>query len=108
MAGRRYSREQWQDWITEQAQSGLSISEFCGGRDVPEASFYHWRKKLAGERKPGGMAGQKSSSLFVPVPIKESAEVEIALPCGAILRVPHDGPALQHVLKALFEVGTTA
>ena len=107
MAGRRYSREQWQDWITEQAQSGLSISEFCRGRDVPEASFYHWRKKLAGERKPGRMAGRKSSSLFMPVSIKESAEVEIALPCGATLHVAHDGSALRHVLKVLLEIGAT-
>ena len=108
MGGRRYSREQWQAWVLEQAESSLSISEFCRDVDVSEASFYNWRRKLAGEAKAGRTADLKSSSPFVPVSIRESAEVEITLPCGATLRVPHHGPALGDVLRALFEIGATA
>ena len=108
MAGRRYSRGQWEEWISEQAHSGLPVSEFCRGKDLRESAFYYWRNKLASEFEAGQGAPQKAEAVFVPVAISATTEVEIALPCGATLRVPHDGPALQHVLKALFEVGTTA
>ena len=105
---RRYSREQWQEWIAEQQQGELSVTEFCRRKDVPENSFYHWRRKLSAEGETGERSQQKSDSPFVPVAITGSREVEIALPCGAMVRVPHDGPALQHVLKALLEIGSTA
>ena len=50
---RRYSREQWRLWLGEQAASGLSISAFCLEHDVPENSFYYWRKKFAVEQRSG-------------------------------------------------------
>ena len=106
MAGRS-SRAQWQSWIAEQEQSGLPISKFCRGKDTSEATFYYWRKKLAAEGAVN-RAQETSRSPFVPVSITGAAEVEITLPCGATLRVPDSGPALEHVLKTLFEIGATA
>ena len=106
MAG-RYSREQWQAWIAEQEQSGLPISEFCRRNDTLVASFYYWRKKLS-TGTAGATAQETSRAHFVPVAIKESVEVEITLPCGATLRVPHSGPTLEQVLKTLLEFGATS
>ena len=104
----RYSREQWRDLIAEQERSGVTVAEFCRLKDVAEASFYQWRRKLSSEQKAGQAKTPNSESPFVPVSIKGTTEVEIALPCGATLRVPHDGPVLRHVLKTLLEIGHTA
>jgi Transposase len=49
MAGwRGREREQyWRKVIRDQAASGLSIAAFCREQDVPEASFFAWRRKLS-------------------------------------------------------------
>ena len=107
MAG-RHSREQWQELIAEQEQSGVTIAEFCRLQDVGPASFYQWRKRLRGEQEAGRAEEPVREPPFVPVSITGTSEVEIALPCGATLHVAHDGPALQQVLKALLEMGRTA
>jgi transposase-like protein len=39
-------REYWQELVSQQEQSGLSVYAFCKQRDVTEASFYNWRKQL--------------------------------------------------------------
>jgi hypothetical protein len=39
-------REYWQELVSQQEQSGLSVHAFCKQRDVTEASFYNWRKQL--------------------------------------------------------------
>ena len=39
--------EFWGFVLSEHAQSGLSISEFCRREGIPQASFYQWRKRLA-------------------------------------------------------------
>jgi hypothetical protein len=48
----RYQRGErervWREVIRDQAVSGLSISAFCRDRKVSPASFYNWRRKLAG------------------------------------------------------------
>jgi hypothetical protein len=48
----RYQRGErervWREVIRDQAVSGLSISAFCRDRKVSPASFYSWRRKLAG------------------------------------------------------------
>jgi hypothetical protein len=39
-------REYWQELVSQQEQSGLSVHAFRKQRDVTEASFYNWRKQL--------------------------------------------------------------
>ena len=41
-------REYWQRQIAEQEKTGLSASAFCGARGIALASFYAWRRRLAG------------------------------------------------------------
>ena len=45
---RRHSRDQWLAWLTEQRQSGVTVSAFCRQNQISEKSFYAWRRKLAG------------------------------------------------------------
>lgn len=43
----RRSREQWQSFIDEQQQSGLSQAEFCQKNNLALSSFYHWKRRLS-------------------------------------------------------------
>jgi transposase-like protein len=47
-------------------QSGLSVSQFCEGEGIGEASFYQWRRRLS-----SADAGQRSRSQ-VPEPLPAS------------------------------------
>lgn len=96
MGRRRYLREQWQGWISEQVESQLSVAAFCKARELPLHSFYLWRKKLAAEALP-----ETSRASFVAVSITNLAEVAIDLPCGAVIRLPADEAATRRVIDAL-------
>ncbi len=50
MGRRRYSREQWAGWISEQAVSGMGVAAFCEARELSVQSFYLWRRKLSAKR----------------------------------------------------------
>jgi transposase-like protein len=39
--------EQWQECITEQQRSGLTVKQFCTERGLSSWSFYKWRKQLS-------------------------------------------------------------
>lgn len=92
-------REQWLAWVAEQAESGLSVQQFCSERQISVPSFYSWRRKALGKTA-------SSDVTFVPVSIaRESSQVEIELPCGAVVRVPQAEAAMRQVLRVLLELG---
>ena len=64
--GRGYSAEQWVDWISEHAGSGLMISAFCDSVGVSENSFYVWRRKLQA-RENECMTGSTASLVELTV-----------------------------------------
>ncbi len=43
--------EYWQAILTQQAQSGLSIVEFCNQQNLHTSTYYSWRKRLTSEPK---------------------------------------------------------
>lgn len=87
---RATARERWERLISEQSRSGLSVAEFCRRRDLAQASFYQWRKKL------------RQAQNFVPVSVVGGAAVQVEFPCGAVLRVPvGDPPTLKQVVSLL-------
>lgn len=100
MVRRRFSREQWAEWISEQAVSGLGVSAFCESKGIPVQSFYLWRRKLALVERPEG-----ARSLFLPVSVSGLGQVEIDMPCGATIRVPPDAAATRRVIDALLQAG---
>lgn len=100
MSRRRFSREQWQGWVAEQAESGLSVTAFCLSREIPAQSFYVWRRKLANKTTSESLAGS-----FVSVSFRGLGQVEIDLPCGAVIRVPPDESSIRRVIDALLRNG---
>lgn len=94
---RRYSREQWRSFLEERAASGLSVSAFCLQNDVPENSFYYWRKKFASEQSQSA----KAESVFVPVSVVSRNDFEVQFPGGVSMRVPRDAEAVRWIVDAL-------
>ncbi len=113
---RRRNEARWVYWrklLEEHRSSGLSIAEFCRQRQLNQASFYDWRKKLASIEteevsstvesesvvsvSKSSTAVPVSSPLFVSLPVADSesrssltsrASFEVELPNGIRVRVP--------------------
>ena len=41
--------QQWTDRLERYQKSGQTVARFCQNEGIAEASFYHWKKKLAGQ-----------------------------------------------------------
>ncbi len=41
----------WQNAIREQAESGLSVKEYCQVIEKSRYQFYYWRQRIKGERQ---------------------------------------------------------
>lgn len=90
MATKRRTRQQWQALVDEQAESELSVSEFCAQYDLTVSNFYLWRKKLSDDSQ--SPAQQDNWLAFdIPASGNQSAgstwEIELALPGGVVLRM---------------------
>lgn len=97
---RSYSADQWREWIAAQRRSGQTVEAFCKSVKVSTQSFYRWRTKL-GDSKP---VADAASPGFIPLTVVEADDIEISLPCGAIIRAPRDEAALKQVLAILMEL----
>jgi len=121
---RRQGREReqyWQKVIRDQAASGLSISAFCRKHEVPEASFFAWRRKLgqrpevserweANGRPSANELIDKPSAQFVSfelpsLPRAGRTGLEIVLPDGCRLLVGElcEANWLRQILAAVRE-----
>jgi len=102
----------WREIVNRQAESGLSIREFCANEEVSEPSFYAWRKKFR-ERQNEGADARKprrapddphNRGLFVPLELIDAAEtLEVVHPLGYRVRIIGDvnPSALRHVIEVL-------
>ena len=82
--GRHRSSEEWRAILCRQADSGLTIREFCERESVCEQGFFRWRNRLGGEaRAPRPRFVEVSHA----APTKDVVRVELQLPNGAILRI---------------------
>ena len=95
--------ERWRGLLRQQAESGLSVAEFCRRRDVSEASFYQWRKRLRVEPLTAeALSRPASAGAFLPLSVVGTAGVEVELPCGAMVRIPAgDQRTLEQVITLL-------
>jgi len=105
----------WQSVIRKQQASGMSVSAFCRQHEVPESSFYSWKRKLQqrrGDDEPirqdrrtsqgtarhnsmqKNTSTQKSTAAkFVPLkfptpPAVKPISCEVVLPDGCRIMVP--------------------
>jgi hypothetical protein len=85
-------REQfWRETVAAFQKSALSVRAFCNARDLPEASFYGWRRTLRErdrQRPTGHSPATARQPTLVPLRVIPDAVVEIVLPTGLIVRVP--------------------
>ena len=90
MATKRRTREQWQRLVDKQAESELTVSEFCAQHALTVSNFYLWRKKLSDDREP---FAQQDNWLAFDMPasgnqsIDSAWEIELVLPGGVVLRM---------------------
>ena len=90
-----------------------SVVAFCRAEGVSEASFYQWRRRLAGPSAVARGEAARTHRDFTPVPAKEmagftpvqlvaAAGVAVHLPGGTQLQVPiSDRQALRLVIDRL-------
>ena len=65
--GSNFSRHQeWKERFARYLKSGLTVAEFCEWEGVSTASFYNWRKKLAGDTPSRSRSGCKSAARCGP------------------------------------------
>jgi transposase-like protein len=66
----------WRELISEQTQSGQTVSEFCRERGLRDSLFYDWEKRIR----------EGEAEKFVEVKVKESSEQRSSAPgrCPAI------------------------
>lgn len=77
----------WRELLERQAQSELTVRDFCEFEGVSTASFYNWRRRLA-ERLDDAPA-------FVPINVVQpetDSFVEIVLSDAMTIRVPEGMP----------------
>jgi transposase-like protein len=85
--------EQWRELSSKQADSGLSVEQFCEAEGINPGVFYTWRRRLEG---PGRVARKKPSKAAEPfielgaVPSRraqERCEVRMDLGGGILVSV---------------------
>ncbi len=81
----RYTAEDRERLINEQAQSGMTKKAFCGKRGINLGTFHGWGKR------PRRALMRKPSFAEVELPTCTQAAVEVVLPNGARVGIRHDG-----------------
>ena len=75
----------WSRRLERHGVSGLSIAEFCEREGIAPASFYYWRRRLAGEAPTSSQA----SPLFVPLRLDDRrGDGQAATPRGVEIELP--------------------
>src|SRR3954447_18504488 len=83
-------RHTWAERLARFASAGLTTAQFCATEGVSVASFYLWKRRLAGAVRPAvpEISGQQAGPRLLPVRLTNPAPaVELALPSGAVLRI---------------------
>ena len=94
------SLDEWLDWqqrLSIQKASGLSVEVYCLQEGVARSSFYRWQRQLKNgvpasllEEEADRLQAESeevSEATFLPISVKASP-VEIELPNGGIVRLP--------------------
>lgn len=101
----------WRKLVAGQAQSGMSIRDWCDRHGVSEPSYYFWRRELARRREQRQDASPQIVPVNVTPPVAGSRwDVEIELPGQIVVRVgPGCSPdLLRQALTVLRDDGPEA
>jgi transposase len=93
------TRQAWIDRLQRFNDSDLSPAQFCASEGVSLPSFYSWKRRLA----VAAPASDPSCPPLLPVGLQPlPPPVELALPSGAVLRIPPG--AEEATLRTLFRL----
>ena len=87
MTKTRRTRQQWQQLINEQPDSGLTIYDYCQQQHLNVSGFYLWRKKLAAESENVSAADWLSLPAADLPSHTGDWQIELLLPGGVTLRM---------------------
>ena len=87
MAYTRRTAQQWQQFINEQPQSGLTVKDYCASKNITVSGFYLWRKKLATNASSVDEPQQWLSLSPSVSSQSEQWQIELSLPGGVVLRM---------------------
>ena len=106
--------ELWRQRLARFRRSKLSVAEFCRSEQISQASFYQWRRKIAGDmpRSNGESvkyADTPNAEHFVPMEVASApARLQFSFPNGAQLLIDAQDPLLlQAVVQAVAAVSVT-
>ena len=99
----------WHERIHRQAQSGLTIAQFCARERLPAKRFYAWRHRLQPIELPDRQPALPAPAAFLPVTVRVAActpheplPIEADLPNGVRLRIPTANARLAcHLIRAV-------
>ena len=95
----------WRNLIAQREALKLTVDELCLQSGVSRASFYHWQKRLRGEKCSAATNATPPRSPLMPIKIVDDRVVSITieLPGDICVRVPQgcDPQTLACVLQLL-------
>jgi hypothetical protein len=83
----RRTRQQWQQLINEQPDSGLTLHDYCQQNHLTLSGFYLWRKKLSAESENASAADWLSLPAADLPGHTGDWQIELLLPGGVTLRM---------------------
>ncbi|MCA9135746.1 MAG: hypothetical protein KDB00_03280 [Planctomycetales bacterium] len=85
----------WKERLDRFERSELTIAEFCRTEGYSTASFYQWRRKLQAAYRPQTPAFIRIEHACTVGESHADLIAEIALPGGAIVKLPGDASRAQ-------------
>lgn len=91
---------QWRERLARWRRFGGSVGEFCRREQVSQASFFQWRKRLAGDVASSRDEGEPRTPAFVPVQVvaPPSMAHQVVAPPGVahqVVALPSVAPRIE-------------
>src|ERR1035437_2190007 len=66
-------QQTWRDHFARQANSGMSVAEFCRSEGLSEGGFYSWRKRLTAEDRAQTLPQPPAATPFIDLGIVKTS-----------------------------------
>ena len=87
------TKEEVRQHLLSHRTSGLSIAAYCKRENIHQNTFYRWRQKQGGQKTAPKISvvppHPQLQFLHLPTQPPETQKIDITLPNGARLQVPH-------------------
>jgi transposase-like protein len=107
-------RAAWRDRLRRQADSGLTIEQFCAREGVSSATFHSWKRRLRLVELADTLPASPAPPAFLPVTVRlaelapaDAPPIVADLPNGIRLRIPTADARLACRLVRAFARATT-